>query len=71
MTRKADGPEDGMVEFDGPGGKSQPMPGREPQSYLLSPDRLAEERLWVARHGHTDPEIDLLVATRILEQGDL
>lgn len=71
MTRKADGPEDGMVEFDGPGGKSQPMPGQEPQSDLLSPDRLAEQRLWVARHGHIDPEIDLLVATRILEQGDL
>ena len=71
MTRKADGAEDGMVEFDGPGGKSQPMPGQEPQTLLLSPERLAEQRLWVARQGHIDPEIDLLVATRILEQGDL
>lgn len=60
-----------MVNFDGPDGKSQPMPGREPQPPSLSPDRLAEQRLWVARHGHNDPQIDLLVATRILEQGDL
>jgi hypothetical protein len=71
VKQKADGSEDGMVNCDGPGGKGQPMPGQEPQSFLLSPDRLAELRLWVARHGHIDPEIDLLVATRILEQGDL
>jgi hypothetical protein len=60
-----------MGKFDGPDGKRQPMPGQEPQTFLRSPDRLAEQRLWVARHGHIDPEIDLLVATRILEQGDL
>jgi hypothetical protein len=71
VTQKADGPEDGMVNFDGPGRESQPMPGQEPQPSSLSPDRLAELRLWVARYGYNDPQIDRLVATRILEQGDL
>lgn len=71
MNQKVDGPEDGMVNFDGPGGKSQPMPPLEPQPASLSPDRLTELQLWVARHGHKDPQIDLLVASRILEQGDL
>ena len=71
MTRKADGPEDGMVNFDGPGGKSEPLPGQDPRPSSRSPDRLAEQRRWVARHGHIDPQVDLLIATRILEQGDL
>ena len=71
MTRQAGGPEDGMMNPDEPGGKRPPMPGQEQQPRSLSPERLAEQRLWVARHGHIDPQIDLLVATRILEQGDL
>jgi hypothetical protein len=72
VTQRAHGLEDGLVNFDGPTGKKiQPMPASESQHSSLSPDALAELRLWVARHEHIDPQIDHLVASRILGQGDL
>jgi hypothetical protein len=72
VTQRAHGLEDGKVNFDGPTGfDGQPMPASESQPSSLSPNRLAELRMWVARHEHIDPQIDHLVASRILERGDL
>lgn len=61
-----------MMHFEGPNrDNGQPMPDPESQSSSLSPDRLAELRMWVGRQEHIDVQIDHLVASRILEQGDL
>ena len=72
MKQQVDGVEDGMSNLDGPQrAAEQPAPDSESRSPSLSPERLTTLRSWVASRGYTDPQTDLLVASRILEQGDL
>lgn len=70
MNSKAEGPEDEVVN---PGEQAGPDQGKivpvTPSG--LTPERLAELRSWIAGRRYANPQIDLLIATRILEQDDL
>jgi hypothetical protein len=46
-------------------------PSPDEAAERLPPERLAELRHWIAKGRHADADTDLLIATRILEQGDL
>jgi hypothetical protein len=68
MTSKS---EDGQVNPCGhPGSDEQGKTAPVPPSGL-TPERLAELRSWIATREYANPQTDLLIATRILEQGDL
>lgn len=61
-----------MVNTGGPldsGGQERGEPAGAPDG--LTPERLAELRCWVAGREYMDPQTELLIAKRILEQGDL
>lgn len=59
-----------MVNPRGSQGRDQPSDPMAPSSGL-SPEQLAELRSWIASGGYKDPQTQLLIAKRILEQGDL
>lgn len=72
MMQQMDGVEDEMSNPDEPRrAAGQPKADAESRTPSLSPERLTELRTWVASRRYTDPQTDQIVASGILEQGDL
>lgn len=71
MKQQSECPECSVESRRAPESEGQAVKDSMPPEQGLAAERLADLRLWLASRGYADPNVDRMIAARILERGDL